>query len=95
MGKTYRNMYEEIYFYITLRFMLGRSTMKAIHLMKQMMEYYRARKRDLHIVYLEKAYDKVPREVFRWVMTKKGISRKYINIMQDMYQEVKTNLRSC
>ena len=33
-------------------FMLGWSTMEAIHLMRQTMEYYSARKRDLHIVLL-------------------------------------------
>ena len=34
-----------------LRFMAGRSTMEAIHLMRQIMEYYRARKRQLHMVF--------------------------------------------
>ena len=27
-------------------------------------------------------------------MTKKSISKKYINIVQDMYQEVKTNVKT-
>ena len=48
-----------------LRFMPGRSIMKAIPLMKLMMEYYRARKKNLYTVFidLKKAYDKVSREV--------------------------------
>ena len=48
-----------------------------------MMKYYRARKRDLHIVFidLEKTYDKVPRVVLWWALTKKDIPKKYISIV--------------
>ena len=51
------------------------------------MEYYRAGKRDLHMIFidLEKTYDKVPREVLWKEMTKKGIPNNYIHIVQDMY----------
>jgi hypothetical protein len=45
--------------------MPGHSNLEAIYLLRQMIEYHRERKKDLHIVYIdmEKAYDKVPREV--------------------------------
>ena len=44
---------------------------------------------------LKKTYDKVPREVHWWAMTQKDILKKYINILQDIYQEVKANVRTC
>ena len=46
-------------------FMPGRSTTEAIRLLRQLIERFRERKRNLHMVFidLEKAYDKVSREI--------------------------------
>ena len=61
--------------------------MEAIHLMRRRMEYYMVRKSDLRMVFINlgKAYDKVTREILWWAMTKKGIPKKHINIVQTMY----------
>ena len=65
-------------------------TTEAIHLLRQLIERFRERKRNLHTVFidLEKAYDKVPREVLWWTLMKKGVPIIYIDIIKDMYDGV-------
>ena len=45
-------------------FMLGRSSIAAIHLIRKLIELYRDRKKDLQMIFIdiEKAYDSVPCE---------------------------------
>ena len=78
-------------------FMLGRSTMEAIHTLQRLIERFRVAKKDLHMVFidLEKAYDRVPRDVFWWALKKKVVPLKYVSIIRDMYEGVVTNVRTC
>ena len=77
-------------------FMPGRSTMEAIFLVRQLMERYREQKKDLHMVFidLEKAYDKIPRNVMWWALEKHKVPTKYITLIKDMYNNVVTSVRT-
>jgi hypothetical protein len=37
---------------------------------------------------LEKAYDKVPRNVMWWALQKHKVSSKYITLIKDMFEQV-------
>ncbi|PKU62022.1 hypothetical protein MA16_Dca012131 [Dendrobium catenatum] len=55
--------------------------------MRGLLEKYRENKEDLHMIFivLEKAYDKVPREVLWKVLEKKRVNNAYIQISEDIY----------
>jgi hypothetical protein len=75
-------------------FMSARSNMKAIFLIRQLMERCREQKKDLHMVFidLEKAYDKVSMNVMWWALQKHKVSTKYIILIKDMYDSVVTSV---
>ena len=77
-------------------FMPGRSTMEAIFLVRQLMERYMEKKKDLHMVFidLEKAYDKIPQNVMWWALEKHKVPAKYITLIKDMYDNVVTRVRT-
>jgi len=77
-------------------FTSGRSTTEVIYLFKRLMGLYKDRKVDLHMVSidLEKAYDRVPREVLWECLQKKGVSPLYIRLIKDIYVGGRTNVRT-
>jgi hypothetical protein len=60
------------------------------------MKRYRKQKKDLHMVFidLEKAYNKVPRNIMWWALQKHNVSIKYITLIKDMYDNIVTNVRT-
>ena len=46
------------------------------------------------IIDLEKAYDRVPRDVLWTTLEKKGVCVAYIKVIQDMYDRVLTKVRT-
>nr|GEU32216.1 hypothetical protein [Tanacetum cinerariifolium] len=77
-------------------FMPGRSTTEAIHLLRNLMEKYREKQRDLHMAFLdlEKAYDSVPRELIWRTLIDKETPRRYLRVIKDIYDGAKTRVRS-
>ena len=77
-------------------FMPGKSTMDAMFALRILMEKYREGQKELHCVFvdLEKAYDRVPREELWYCMRKAGVPESYVRVVQDMYKDCVTVVRS-
>jgi len=77
-------------------FMPGKSTTEAIYLLRRLMGFYKDRKVNFHLVFinLEKAYDRVPREVVWRCLAKTEVSPMYIRVIKDMYEGGKTMVRT-
>ena len=60
------------------------------------MERFREQKKDLHLVFidLEKAYDKIQRNVLWWSLDKHKVPSKYVTLIKDMYNNVVTSART-
>src|SRR5215467_3203283 len=60
------------------------------------MEKFRKRGQKMHMVFidLEKAYDKVPRELIWEVLRKRRVEDRYVAVVKDMYEGVKTRVRT-
>ena len=72
----------------------GKSTTEPIFALRMLQEKYREKNKELHMVFvdLEKAYDRVPRELIWWSLRKKRVPGAYIKIIQDMYGDCQTQV---
>lgn len=77
-------------------FTSGVSTIDAIHSVKILMEKYKARKQDLHLIFidLEKAFDRVPRGLIWQALRAQLIQEHYVQLIQDLYHNVTTRVVS-
>ena len=67
-------------------FRQGMSTTEPVFALRQLQDECREKKKDLHMVFvdLEKAFDRIPRDLTWWCLRKKGVSEEYVQIVQDM-----------
>jgi len=79
-----------------LAFMKGTGTTDAIFIVREMQENFRVKGKKLHFwfVDLEKAFDRVPREVIRWAMPKLGVEEWLVSAVMSMYTGAKTVVRT-
>ena len=65
-------------------FMAGRSTTDAIFLVRQLQEKHLAKSKDLWMAFvdLEKAFDRVPREVVWWVLRYLGVDEWIVSVIK-------------
>ena len=81
---------------IQFGFRRGMSTTEPIFALRILQEKYQEIKKDIHMVFvdLEKAYDRVPRDLIWWALREKNIPEANITIIQDMYKATKTRVKT-
>jgi len=74
----------------------GKGTTDAIFLIRQIQEKYLAKKRELWIAFidLEKAFDRVPRDVLWWALRCVGVEEWMVRVIMSMYEGATTAVKS-
>ena len=77
-------------------FMKGKGTVDAMFIVRQLQEKTLEGNEELFCAFidLEKAYDRVPREVVYWCLRKKGVLEKTVRVIQELYKGVVTTVRT-
>ena len=57
-------------------------------------EYYKRSAKKVACVDLQKAYDRVPRDLIWWALRQKNIPEAYITTIQDMHKATKTRIKT-
>ncbi|KAI8485234.1 Kinesin-like protein kif22 [Branchiostoma belcheri] len=73
----------------------GRGTTDAIFILRQLQEKFLSKRKDLYFMFvdLEKAFDRVPREVLWWAMRKLGVQEWLVRVVQSMYCHARSRVR--
>ena len=76
-------------------FMAGKGTTDAIFIVRQLQEKYLASKKDLWMAFidLEKAFDRVPREVVWWALRTLGVDEWIVTVIKAMYLDASTMVK--
>ena len=77
-------------------FRAGRGTTDAIFVVRQVQEKFLAKEKDLWMAFvdLEKAFDRVPREVLWWALRRAGVDEWMVNIIKAMYSGACTSVKT-
>ena len=74
----------------------GRGTIDAIFILQQLQEKYREVNRDLYLTFvdLEKAYDRIPRELVYWSLRKRRTPERLVRLVETTYKNAMTVVRT-
>ena len=77
-------------------FMPGKGMTDGIFVVRQMQEKFLAKKRPLYYAFvdLEKAFDRIPREVVRWALRKLEVEEWLVKAVMIMYKKARTMVKT-
>ena len=77
-------------------FVPGKGTVDAIFMVRQLQEKFLEKRKDLFFTFvdLEKAFDRVPREVVRWALRQLGVEEWLVQTVMTMYERARTVVRT-
>ena len=76
-------------------FMPKKEAIDALFMVRRMQEKYRDKDKELYMCFvdLEKAFDRVPRNVMQWVLRKKGLPEILVKAVMSLYEGSKTKVK--
>ena len=77
-------------------FVPGKGTTDAVFIVRQLQEKHLAKKKELFFAFvdLEKAFDRVPREVVRWFLRRAGVEEWLVTFVMLLYTDASTVVRT-
>ena len=74
----------------------GKSTTGAVFIVRQLQEKFARKKKKLYHIFvdLEKAFDRVSRDVIAWALRRKGITEGMVEAIMALYVETKSRVRT-